>query len=98
MCDSTNEVGAVLFENRYEILMSLAFVQKHRLSDTRSHFKLLMKSFALHVAGREIAKVVETAFAYRNDFGFPGQFLESCQCLGCHFGGVVGMHSGGREE
>ncbi len=88
----------MLFEDRHEILMSIAFVQKHRLSDARRYFKLLVKRCALNVAGREIAKVVETAFAYRNDFGFSCQLFESCQRVSRHFRGMVGMHSGCREE
>jgi hypothetical protein len=55
----------VLTQDRDEIGVCIALVKKNRLADLHGELQLAMEGRLLDGAGRQIAVVVESAFAYR---------------------------------
>ena len=66
---AARQLPSMLAQDGDEILVRVALMQEHRLADPRGDLELTSERGALHVARREIAKVVEPAFAHRDDFG-----------------------------
>src|SRR5690606_30788766 len=63
MRDAARETRPPRLEQRDEIVVRVALMQEHGLADARRELELRFERRALRITRREIAKVVEPAFA-----------------------------------
>ena len=73
MRDAAGEARPILAQDRNEILVRVALMQEHRLAQLDGELQLLAKRCQLRLARREIAEVIEPAFADGDDFRLPRQ-------------------------
>ncbi len=88
----------MLAQNRDEIAVRVALVQKDGLAEPLGELQLAMERLLLRGVRREIAEVVETAFADGDHLGGAcglGKLDEPC--VG-EIGGVMGMDAGRGEQ
>jgi hypothetical protein len=94
MGDTADERGAVLAQNGYKIIMSIALVQEDRLTDLCGQLELAMERLLLHGARREIAKIIEPAFADRDHLRQRRELPQLHQQFFSQLFGVVRMNAG----
>lgn len=78
--------------------MRVALMKEYRLANLCSNLQLCLKSALLRIAGREVAKIVQPAFSYGDNFGLPGQSQEGLLRRLAKFGGVVRVQTGSGEQ
>src|SRR6202050_167524 len=78
--------------------MRVALVQEHRLADASGQLELAMEGLLLRRGRREIAEIVQPAFAHRHDFIVTGELLEFNSGRGAELVRVVRVNSGGGEQ
>jgi len=88
----------VFAQDGEKVIVRVALMQEHRFADARRDLQLLRKRSPLQVARREIPKVVEAAFAHRDDAGLARQGLHHHERLWRQVGGMMGMHTRGGEQ
>ena len=96
--DRRRDAAFVLAQDRDEIGVRIALVQKQRLAGVDRDVELALERPALRRARREIAEVVQPAFADRHHFRPHDQRAHLGIGLGGVFGRVVRMHAGGRVQ
>jgi hypothetical protein len=67
----------MLFQDRQEILVSVALVQEERLADARSELELPVECGPLRFTRGEIAEVVEATFTHGHDFGRAQELFQA---------------------
>src|SRR5262245_55314042 len=82
----------------HEVAVSIALMQEDRLSDTRGDPQLLGECRALHISWREIAEVVEPAFADGHGLRPACELFKLAKQGWRQLGGVMRMHAGSREQ
>ncbi len=87
-----------LDERRDEIGVRVALMQEHGLAAVDGELELRAERALLRVARRQVAKVVESAFADRDDVGAPQQRGERRGRVRVEFRRVVRVHPGSREQ
>jgi hypothetical protein len=89
------ECARMLSEDGDEIGVSVALMQENRLAHARGDLELTRERGALHVSRREIAKVVEPAFAHRDDLGAMGEPFELLSQILAELSRMVWMNPSG---
>jgi hypothetical protein len=64
--DPAHECRTVLLHNRHKIGVGIALMQEDRLADYSRELQLAMECLLLYGARRQIAEIIEPAFAYRD--------------------------------
>jgi hypothetical protein len=93
MRDATRQLRSMLAHDPHEFLVSIALVQKDRLTDLRGELELPLERVDLCRVRGEVAEEVETAFADGNDFGLSGQRVECLQLSGIQLDRVMRMNA-----
>lgn len=96
--DPTDQRRAVLPQNRYKIRVCVTLVQKNRLAHARGELQLAVKCLLLHGARRKVAKVIQSAFAHRNNLWQGCELAQLRQQLLGELFRVVRMYTRSREE
>ncbi len=85
-------------EHRDELLVRIAFVQEHGLTDLGRELELRRERAPLRVARRVVAKEVEAAFADGDEGGIREQRAEGCRRMRVELRRMVRVHARGREQ
>jgi hypothetical protein len=96
--DRGAELAVEVAHRRHEVGVRIALVQEHGLARVRGDLQLHLEGAPLRRARREIAEVIQAAFADRDDLGHCLQRAHLRVALGRVLGRVVRMHAGGREQ
>ena len=76
MRDAAGEAAAKILQNRRKVVVRVALVQEDGLAGLGRDFQLRDEGRALRIGRREIAKIVQAAFADRDDLGQAQQFAQ----------------------
>src|SRR5262249_55285965 len=98
MGDTPLKTCAVLPQDSNKVGMRIALVKKHRLTEVAGQFQLPMEGFLLDGARREVAIVVEPAFADGNDLRRSCELAQLGQQLIAQLACVVRMNARRREQ
>src|SRR5262245_36885265 len=93
-CARSQRAG-VLSQNGDKVFVRVALVQEHGLADSRRNLERPGERGTLHVARREIAEVIQTAFADGYDFRLMREPFELVRELIGELRGVMRMNPGG---
>jgi hypothetical protein len=88
----------MLLQNRYKIGVCVALVQEDRLAHESRELQLAMERLLLHGARRQIAKIIEPAFAHRDYLRKCCKLTQFCQQILRELFRVVRMHACGRKQ
>ena len=92
------QASAKVREYGLEVLVRIALMQEYRFADGHRHFQLRDEGGSLRGGGREIAEIIEAAFADGDDHGLVQQFEQRVAQPGIETAGVMGMHARGAPE
>ena len=92
------QAAVEVLHHRHEIVVRIALMQEQRLAIVGSQLQLALECPALCGPRREIAVVVQPAFAYRHHFGMCMQFAHFGIALVGVFQRLMRMHAGGGEQ
>jgi hypothetical protein len=96
--DPACECGAMLLQDRHKIGVRIALMQEDGLADARRELELAMERLSLYGARREIAKIIEPAFAYRDDLRQRCELTQLRQQLLRELFRMVRMYARGGEQ
>ncbi|GAC1670878.1 MAG: hypothetical protein NVS9B2_17140 [Steroidobacteraceae bacterium] len=106
MRNAPGEAASEILEDRCKIAVRIALMKEHGFARRNGHFQLGDEGRALSTGWREIAAVVQAAFADRDHFGAQQQgaqlgtprSIEALRMMGVHAGGARKLpRLGGRE-
>ncbi len=89
------QCARVLSQNRDKVFVRVALMQEHRLAHACRDLELPRKRVPLHVTWREVAEVIETAFAYGYDFRPMREPFELVHQLAGELRGMMRMNASG---
>jgi hypothetical protein len=92
--DAAREAASVLAQNRLEVIMGIALVQKNGFADPASHLKLAMERFPLYRPWGEVTEIIESAFADGHDLGKSRKLLQLRQQLSGQIRGMMRVNAG----
>ena len=98
VCDPTHERRTVLLQNRHKIGVCIALMQEDRLADCSRELQLAMERLLLHGARRQIAEIIEPAFAYRDYLRKCSKLPQLRQQLFRELFCIVRMYARGRKQ
>lgn len=94
MRDTVRQLRTIFTQDGQKVCMSVALVQEHGFADTDCEFKLLCEGCALNVSRREIAEIVQSAFACSDDFDCLCEFGEFGECCTIEIACMMRMNTG----
>src|SRR5882757_10840284 len=98
MRDAAGELAAKVLEDGYEVLVRVALMKKHRLTRGHGDFQLCDEGGALRGRRREVAEIIQPAFADRNDPGLSQQFIQFFAPRRIESRGMVRVHARGAPK
>jgi len=69
MRHTADQAAAEILEDCFEVFVGVSLMQKHGLSDGHGQFQLRDEGGSLRRARREVAEIIQAAFADRDDLG-----------------------------
>jgi hypothetical protein len=96
--DSAGEAAAKISENRRKVGVRIALVEEDGLAGLGRDFQLGDEGRALRFGRREIAEIVQAAFAGRNDLGQAQQVAQPRAGGDVEAQRMVGMYAGGARQ
>ena len=96
--DTAGESVAMLAKNGYEVRMRVALMKKDRLADEAGELQLPMEGLLLDSARREVAKIIESAFAHRDHLRKGCELAQLRQQFARELFRIVRMNTRRRKE
>jgi hypothetical protein len=98
MCDAAAQSRAMVSHQGNEILVGIAFVQKHGLAHVDRELQLTFERGELIGTRREISEVVQSAFTHCDDVCMLSELSQLAERVLIQIGRVMGMNPRGTTE